>query len=224
MDAFERQTLSELVAEQIKRWIIDHRLKTGDRLPTEQDFAKQFGVSRVSVREATKALSFLGILRSAPRRGLSVGHVDMRRASEYLGFHFALSEYPRLQLLRARLVIEIGALPYAAARMTEDPAHFQRLDEMTDRLEKARTVQARIDGDMAFHRALLELSGIEPLQAFDHLLQVFFNQFRESLKSSEWKLGIDGHRRIIEHLRDGNSVAAGQALKEHLEHQPGVSG
>src|SRR6188472_3324676 len=109
-----RQNLSEQVAARIKQLILENSLKPGDRLPTEQEMADRFGVSRVSVREATKALSFLGIIQAAPRRGLTVGHVDMRRVTEYLGFHLALTDYPKPQLLQTRLVIETGVLPFVA--------------------------------------------------------------------------------------------------------------
>jgi len=69
----ERTQLSEMVASRIRDHIIEHSLGEGDRLPTEHELADQFGVSRGSIREATKALGFLGIIRSAPRRGLTVG-------------------------------------------------------------------------------------------------------------------------------------------------------
>jgi DNA-binding FadR family transcriptional regulator len=117
-----RARLSELVLAGIKTYILDHSLGEGDRLPTEQQMADLFGVSRVSIREATKALGFLGIIRAAPRRGLTVGHVDMQRVTEYLGFHFALNNYPRQQLLKTRIVIETGALPEAMERLATDAA------------------------------------------------------------------------------------------------------
>ena len=42
------------MAGRIKQLIIENGLKPGDRLPTELEMADRFGVSRVSVREATK--------------------------------------------------------------------------------------------------------------------------------------------------------------------------
>ena len=65
----ERRILSEQVAEKIKDYIVDHALRAGDRLPTEFQLAERFGVSRVSIREATKALGFLGIIRRHPVAG-----------------------------------------------------------------------------------------------------------------------------------------------------------
>src|ERR1041385_6362096 len=95
MTVVPRKKLSEMVAERIKDHILTHSLRPGDRLPTEQDLADRFGVSRISVREATQALSFLGMIEASPRRGLKVGKLDMKRVSRYLGFHLAISDYPK---------------------------------------------------------------------------------------------------------------------------------
>ena len=67
---------------------------------------KHFGVSRSVVREATKALDFLGIINVTPRRGMILDEFDFDRVSEYFGFHFALCDYPSEKLLEARMVIE----------------------------------------------------------------------------------------------------------------------
>src|SRR5260221_6761328 len=99
-----RRKLNEVVAERIRQYILDNDLKPGDRLPTEQELSERFGVSRVSTREATRALGFLGIIDAAPRRGLVVGQIDMKRLSSYLGFHLAISNFPLGPLLDARIL------------------------------------------------------------------------------------------------------------------------
>src|SRR5258708_7964219 len=98
---------SDAVIERLKRLIAERGLRIGDRLPTENRLAEDFGVSRVTVREATKALRFLGILRSAPRRGLTVGNLDFVQLRRCLDFHLHITAYPREQLLRARMIIEM---------------------------------------------------------------------------------------------------------------------
>ncbi|MBI3839291.1 MAG: FadR family transcriptional regulator [Planctomycetia bacterium] len=218
MEFVKRQNLSEMVAEGIKNLIVEQALKPGDRLPTEQEMADRFGVSRVSVREATKALSFLGIIRAAPRRGLTVGEVDMRRVTEYLGFHLALTNYPNAQLLETRIVIESGGLPHIVKAMAEDATLHERLSEMTAALGQTRSAQRRIDGDIAFHRELLQASGLGPLVAFNDLLQIFFNRFRQSLLDAEWDKGVRQHQRLIDSLRDGDLETAQQTLSDHLNY------
>jgi DNA-binding FadR family transcriptional regulator len=217
-EVIERRNLNEVVAERIKQYIIDRGLKPGDRLPTEQELADRFGVSRVSTREATKALGFLGIIKAAPRRGLVVGQVDMKRVTSYLGFHLAISDFPRSQLLDARLVIETGALPHIARSMGAVPALYEQLVAAAERVRAAHTFDERIAADAAFHRALLEASGVQPLLAFHDLLTIFFDRFRRSLARGDWDKGMLQHRQILDALREGDVPRATGVLANHLEH------
>src|SRR5579872_7006075 len=82
-----RQRLSDVLVGRIHDQIVQKRLKPGDRLPTEQEMAKEFGVSRLSVREATKALGFLGIIESSPKRGVTVGTKAFERVIPLLRIH-----------------------------------------------------------------------------------------------------------------------------------------
>ena len=58
----ERAKLRDVVADRLRAFISHENLKPGDRLPTETQLAVRFGVSRLSLREATKWLEFLGIV------------------------------------------------------------------------------------------------------------------------------------------------------------------
>jgi len=40
------------IVDQIRKSILDGKLKVGDKLPPERDLAKEFGTSRASIREA----------------------------------------------------------------------------------------------------------------------------------------------------------------------------
>ncbi len=77
-------------SRRLKTYIQSEKLVSGDRLPTETELAEMFGVSRLSLREATKALEFLGIIESRTGVGLTVGRIDLERVTDHLGFHPAL--------------------------------------------------------------------------------------------------------------------------------------
>ena len=217
----ERRNLSEQVAEHIKEYIVDQGLKPGDRLPTEHALADRFGVSRISIREATKALAFIGILDAAPRRGLSVGQVNMHRVSEFLGFHLAISDYPSEQLIQTRIVIETGGLPHAAKQLLTHPEIYGRLCGLNNQLRSATDLSTWIEHDIAFHRELLESSGLKPLGAFNDLLDLFFRRFRESVKKAEWEPGVESHQRLLDALRDGKLELACDELRQHIESHKG---
>ena len=94
----ERRPIAEQVAGRIMAMIKSGNLKSGDRLPTEQQMGIAFGISRPPLREALKALTLMGVLESrqggrytvtdlSPSRlvapfniMLSVGDYDVQRA------------------------------------------------------------------------------------------------------------------------------------------------
>jgi DNA-binding FadR family transcriptional regulator len=212
-----RQKIRDVVAERLKSYIIAEDLVSGDRLPTETELADSFGVSRLSLREATKALEFLGIVESRTGVGLTVGKIDLKRVTDHLGFHPALHSADPQQLIDSRVIVEIGVLPHVANRMAKDETIHRSLQEVVDRSTSARKLEDWITLDIEFHRALIEASGLLPLVAFGDLLQVFFRQFRDSVKRAEWKSGIKSHRQIIDDLQDQKVERATAELKAHIE-------
>lgn len=217
LEALERPKIRDVVARRLKSYIADENLQTGDRLPTESELATKFGVSRLTLREATKALEFLGIVEAKPGRGLTVGRVNMERVTEYLGFHPALHGVSPGVLIDTRIVIETGVLPQVAARMKKDRAIHHSLNAINEELRRARTVQRWIEHDIAFHRELIAASGLSPLLAFGDLLAVFFQRFRESVKAAEWQSGVESHQRIIDALSAGRVREAERVLRIHIE-------
>jgi DNA-binding FadR family transcriptional regulator len=59
------------VAESIRLRILTHDLKPGDRLPSENDLARDEGVGRTTVREALRLLASVGLIET--RRGVHGG-------------------------------------------------------------------------------------------------------------------------------------------------------
>jgi DNA-binding FadR family transcriptional regulator len=213
----ERPKIRDVVAKRLKSFIAEEDLKPGDRLPTETELAARFGVSRLSLREATKSLEFLGIVESKPGRGLTVGRVNMDRVTEYLGFHPALHDVAPHELIDTRVVIEVGVLPRVAARMERDAAVYETLNAINSRLRQARSLREWVELDIAFHRALIDASGLTPLLAFGDLLTVFFQRFLESVKEAEWSRGVESHQRILDALKAGRLLEADRELRIHIE-------
>lgn len=213
----KRPKIRDQVVEQIKGFIVDGKLVPGDRLPTESEMAQSFGVSRLSVREATKALEFLGIVESKAGVGLTVGEIDLAQVTSHLEFYPALHRVDPLQLIESRVVVETGVLPHVARRMAADPQIYLSFQAIMKEFESTRDLPAWIELDIQFHRALLEASGLSPLMAFGDLLRVFFQRFRNSVNRAGWEEAIQGHQRIIDRLRDQDVPGAAAELKSHIE-------
>ena len=67
-----QKTVAEQLVKEIRSLIANGTYRSNDQIPTEQELAKRFNVSRSSVREAIKTLNYLGILESHTSRGTRI--------------------------------------------------------------------------------------------------------------------------------------------------------
>lgn len=218
MQTIARPKMRNQVSEQIKQYIVEQKLMPGDRLPTETQLAETFGISRLSLREATKSLEFLGIIESKTGVGLTVGRLDMGRLTKHLGFHAGLLDADPQQLIDSRVIIETGVLPHVVRRMADDPSIEASLREIVDQFRTAKDLKALIEIDIRFHHLLIEASGLQPLVAFNELLTIFFERFREAIGKVEYrKISYENHRRLVDLLAAGKAEAASTELKRQIE-------
>ena len=80
--ALIKSSISKQIAEQLRQAIVSGRFKIGERLPTEDELAQRYGVSRPSVREALKRLAAQNLVRS--RRGPTGGIFVVKPSYEEL--------------------------------------------------------------------------------------------------------------------------------------------
>lgn len=208
-----RKRLGEQLTAQLRQHILQKGLKPGDSLLTEQEMMAEFGVSRTVVREATKTLDFLGIIEAVPSRGMVLDEFNFDRVNEYFGFHFAMSDYPCEQLFEARMVVETGALYYTMRAIANQPGLYDELHRLAAAAPDNEASDAWLEYDVAFHRRLVEASGIAPLASFSDLLQAFFSQSRAALRVS--RDVKNSHVGIVEALRSGDLVTATDLLRSH---------
>jgi len=216
-ESIQTGKIRDRVASRLRSHIAEEDLKAGDRLPTESELATQYGVSRLSVREATKALEFLGIVYSKPGLGLMVGEVNLQRIGELVGEHPAVSTAPNHQLIETRIVIETGALPHVMRRMQTDSTIYDELNALVAQMRNTGKITDFIKIDVEFHRCLVAASQLSPLLAINELLTVFFREFRESVKRAQRNEAISSHQRLIDLLRDQELDEASRALREHIQ-------
>jgi GntR family transcriptional repressor for pyruvate dehydrogenase complex len=67
--------ISDLIAQQIKKTILDGLMKPGDRLPPVRRLVEHFEASHVSIREALKNLEASGLIMIKPGSGVFVAEL-----------------------------------------------------------------------------------------------------------------------------------------------------
>src|SRR5215831_20554691 len=71
-----RGTVTEAIASQLIRLIIDGYWKPGERLPSELELARRFQAGRGALREALKALAVVGLVTVQRGKGTFIAPRD----------------------------------------------------------------------------------------------------------------------------------------------------
>ena len=153
--------------------ILDGELSAGDRLPIEKDLATDLAVSRGSLREGVRALTFLGVLTTRQGDGTYVTSLD---ASLLLGPMGLLVELQgasnALHIHSVRRLMETEAAGLAALNIGGNgstDATSGALSRARDTLRDGAAILAAppiehehellLQADVAFHRAISEMTG-----------------------------------------------------------------
>ena len=151
------QRLSDTIAHELERRILEGALKPGDRLQPERELAAELGVSRPSLREAIQKLVSKGLLHS--RQGGGTYVTDRLDAGFIDPWQDMLRQHPNIQadLLEFRGMLECEAASLAARRATE--ADLQRDWESVKGKSRLTWEQARAATRNAWHRVEQALPG-----------------------------------------------------------------
>lgn len=214
-----KKSKSDRTSGLLLEYILESGLKPGDRLPSEEEMAVRFGVSRVSVREALRGLKFMGLLESSPRRGTSLAEMDFDRLSRYISFQLAFCPMSVEQLLDARSAIEMGHLEIVSGMLdAESCTRLREAAEASRRRDDSREEEERSRlADLQFHRRLLEIGGNPALQAFSRLLENFFRHLQgKSVSLDDNRRTVEEHLQLVDALREGNLDLARGVMRRHL--------
>lgn len=210
---------SEQTAGLLMEYILDSGLNPGDRLPSEEELANRFNVSRVSIREALQGLKFMGLLDSKPRRGTIVTEPDFQKLNNYMRFQLAFCPMSYEQLLEARASIELGHLDMVIEKIDSDSLSIlQKAAEDCRRLDDSVEEQKRsANADLQFHRLLLEIGDNPALLAFSRLLENFFRLLKDKPGNLEQnRRTVDEHLQLLDLLKAGDIDQARYLMKQHL--------
>ncbi|WP_052745962.1 FadR/GntR family transcriptional regulator [Allosalinactinospora lopnorensis] len=150
--------------DRLKRRIESGEFPPGHRLPPEPVLANELELSRLSLREAVRALALAGVLEVRHGAGTFVTDLRPDRVVEAIGRFLELADDDGVvELLECRRVVEPGATALAATRITDDrlSALRGRIDEMRAMRDPEELVRA----DLRFHADIVAAAGNATLGA-----------------------------------------------------------
>jgi GntR family transcriptional repressor for pyruvate dehydrogenase complex len=196
-------------------------LEPGETLPSEGQLAETFGVSRLSVREATRTLEARGLLEISKGRRPRIAAPNGALVGDF--FKTAVRRDPRalLDLLEVRRALEVHNAVLAAKRASA--GNLADMEMSIAAMRAAGEFEAFHAADVRFHENLAAASG-------NRLLVFLIEAFAEPLRASRQRSfaghqarggGIEDviqqHQTILDAVRGRNPKLAAKAMREHLE-------
>jgi GntR family transcriptional regulator, transcriptional repressor for pyruvate dehydrogenase complex len=208
----ERTNAAREVQSQLLEAIDSGRLSVGERLPSEHELARSFGVSRPVVREALGTLRSLGLVTSQSGRGTFVAATRPTGAGLYL-----LGRYSTEELYEARSLLEVPGAGLAAKRRTE--AHLATLRRIVSSHDDCDDPEEWVKQDLAFHVALAAATGnAVHMDLVEHLREL---QAVQSLAvarvAGRLTAASREHRTILDAVVDREEARARDAMAKHLK-------
>ncbi|MGA2989504.1 MAG: FadR/GntR family transcriptional regulator [Candidatus Korobacteraceae bacterium] len=223
--------VAKQIATNIRTAIMSGELKVDQRLPTEEELAERFGVSRPTIREALKRLAAQNLIHT--RRGPAGGSFvkkpsmeDMRgQLSGMAAVLLTVGEFSLTDVVETRQELERACCHLAATRSSADPDGVQaQLREMEVELQKQRDLKITdaefCASDVRFHCLIVDLTQ-NPLLRFlvssvveimQPVLNLVVYRFRER------SFIVDRHSEILATIGAGDPVGAVAAFDHMMEY------
>ena len=205
----QRDTLPMQVLNKLMDWIMDGKLKMGEKLNTEE-LARQLGVSRMPIREAVKSLEKMGLAESIPYVGVKL---------------VSLEQEDVLQIYLMRQLLEPLAAGEACKKITEEQIHeLEEIHKEYIPIVEADEIDAKklYLQNRKFHFAIYSISEMDRVCAMIESLWDTLSFFkliygRDVIKNTNGaKNMIAEHQGYIDALKDRDAERLKKSLYDTL--------
>jgi GntR family transcriptional regulator, transcriptional repressor for pyruvate dehydrogenase complex len=215
-------SLADVLAQRLEQDIAQGHYAPGEKLPSEQQLATTYGVSRPIVREAIGRLKHDGLVTSRQGSGAFVAESGVASV-----FRLDVADFKDRHeiesLIELLMAIESSATELAAQRRTEQDliAIGNQLEAMQSAIERG---DSGVDEDVAFHQAIVSATKNPFFMDLSTFLDRRVRHFIRTARANTAKLQTghmmavqDEHRDIFNAIRDKDAQGARQAAENHLK-------
>lgn len=218
----ERRRVSDQIMDEIKKRIKSGEYAPNTKLPSENELAKLFNVSRVPVREALSALAAHGIVEAQHGEGswvrpFPIENIINKHLIETITFDRILN------LLETRIILETQAASLAAERYKDvDLAKMYDAQEILfNELDDPEKVSD--EADFNFHKSIFQSTHNEVLiEVLNNLSDIYYQAMKTSLSinpriQGKKKQVYEEHQAILRAISMRDSRQAEEMMRVHLE-------
>lgn len=215
----QKASATTKVFEALYEMIATGRFQRGQKLPSQEELAKQFGVSRNTLREAINQLAAMGLLSSRQGVGTLVEPPTPGGYLSGLSGRLLLDPLSVREFIEARICIERNAVRLAVARAgPHDVERLRHILEKQGRAFKRGRIAEFTRHDAAFHLELTRTCGnrvlLKFLETIHDMLQRFIGEVAQLPGAIEDALGF--HTRMTEAIAAKDADRAEREMVLHL--------
>lgn len=215
------RTFEEIV-RQIEEAILSGQLQPDDRLPSERELQKVFGVGRASVREAVRVLENNGLIEvrtGSINGGIYVRHPNPSYTVDSLQRLFLAEKISITELIEYRVAIEGVTVSWAALRATSKD--IREIEDIIARMSAESNRTNFNNDDLQFHITIAKsaknrLSTVVMMAIRQTLLRVMQETFANTMDERQISNIIQEHRRILDAIKERNPDKAKEAMCQHI--------
>ncbi|PWJ25017.1 GntR family transcriptional regulator [Branchiibius hedensis] len=215
-----RQGTAENIIEQVVAAIADGTLARGQRLPSEREFARHYGVSGPTAREAIRALSAMGLVEARHGSGTYVTADPEVFVSSALTIAAHMSDVTVSEIIDLLAVLNVHAAEAACEAATEQ--EVDALAAASAGIVNAEQPSSILTSVTDFHRALARAAHRPLIQIISTFLVDTLADLEErtfpvdSAFWQEWTGALAAHRaEIVSAVRAHDPGRAGAAVRAY---------
>lgn len=211
------------VIDRITNAIIRGELAPGSRIPTEMELSQKLNVSRNSVREAIKALVYIGVLDIRRSEGTFVRSSFSDQMLNPLLYSLMLENHFSESLIELRRIFEIGSLQLAIQKATDDDISGigEACSTLTHVLDEENTGPEKIlEADIQFHQAIISAAHNPLVNRISFVITELTRPSRNKtiinfLGTNRQRFMIDSHQRMYDIIKNRDNAAVIDTVDYH---------
>ena len=215
----KKESTASKVFETLYGMILSGEFKRGQKLPAQEELARQFGVSRNTLREAMNKLYAMGLLSSRQGIGTIVESPNPAGYLSALSGQFLLDALSVREFVEARICIERTAVRLAVARAGKhDVERLQGIFASQQQAFENQDAAEFTRQDAAFHMGLTQLSGNRVLMKFLQTIQDMLHRFIGEVVQLPGAISdaLHFHLRVMEAIKTRDADLAEREIVLHL--------
>lgn len=213
----KRPSVGEQVSSQLKEYLLEGRWQAGEKIPSENELAQSFGVSRVTIREAILRLTSLGLLESKFGGGTYVREFTPGINMNAIVPAAYLDNKSILDVIEFRQVVEAKTAGLAARRATEEDV--SRLEEILAGMEKWKNDPQRFaEEDLGFHLELAKITRNSLLiETMNVIRSILSEAMFYAVQHRGHNQGLSFHRLLIDAIAKNDEQMTTRIMEEHID-------